>query len=230
MRWTLAIDTAGASGGVALGDGENIFFTELTGRSYSAQLVTAADTLFQRAGTSLSELSLLAVVNGPGSFTGIRVGLSISKAWAETTNAKLIAVSRLALCAASIQEHEKVRVALDAGRGELFFAWYQGHGAVPMMESLVKKDTLLVEHSSAVPLFIFEPGISDLVSIPHASIHESVHASMRSMPTAVDLLAFATRAAKAGEFADPLTLDANYLRRSDAELFFKSDAAETERR
>lgn len=225
MRWTLAIDTAGASGGVALGDGENIFFTQLAGRSYSAQLVSAADSLFQRAGTSLSELSLLAVVSGPGSFTGIRVGLSIAKAWAETTNARLIAASRLALCAASIQEHEEVRVALDAGRGEFFLAQYSGHGAVRMKETLVQQEALLVEHPSGVPLFVFEPSMSDLVS----SLHVSIRTLMRPMPTAVDLLAFATRAAGTGAFADPLTLNANYMRRSDAELFSKPDTAEATR-
>lgn len=221
MSWTLAIDTAGASGGVALGDGENVFFTERAGRSYSAQLVASADSLFRQAGTTLSELSLLAIISGPGSFTGVRVGLSVAKAWAETTNAKLIAVSRLALCAASIQEHEEVRVALDAGRGELFFAHYRSHGAVPMREILIKEEALFGEPSSGVPLFIFEPSLSDLLS----SAHPSIHVSMRPMPTVVDLLSFATRAATAGAFADSLTLDANYLRRPDAELFSKPDVA-----
>jgi tRNA threonylcarbamoyladenosine biosynthesis protein TsaB len=216
--WTFAIDTAGASGGVALGDGRSVYFAELAGRSYSAQLVPTADRLFHEAGTSLSAVKLLAVVSGPGSFTGIRIGLSTAKAWAETTTAKLVAVSRLALCAASIPEHDEVRVVLDAGRGELFFGHYRGHGAIVLREALIKKNQLLSEPRSGAPLFTFEQGVFDALS--------ALHPSMRSSPTAADALAFAMRFAEAGTFADPLTLDANYLRRSDAEIFAKSNLAE----
>jgi tRNA threonylcarbamoyladenosine biosynthesis protein TsaB len=220
--WTLAIDTAGASGGVALGDGRSVYFAEMAGRSYSAQLVPAAARLLREAGISLSAVKLLAVVSGPGSFTGIRIGLSTAKAWAETTNAKLVTVSRLALCAASISEHDEVRVALDAGRGELFFGQYRGHGAFVLREALIKKDQLLAEPESRVPLFTFEQGVFELLS--------PLHPSMRSSSTAVDALAFAIRCAEAGDFADPVTLDANYLRRSDAEIFAKPDSAEAAHR
>ena len=219
--WTLAIDTAGALGGVALGDGRSVYFAELAGRSYSAQLVPAAARLFREAGISLSAVKLLAVISGPGSFTGIRIGLSTAKAWAETTNASLVAVSRLALYAASISEHDEVRVALDAGRGELFFGHYRGHGAIVLREALIKKDQL-AERESGVPLFSFERGVFESLS--------ALHPSMRSSPTAVDALAFAIRSAEAGDFADPLTLDANYLRRSDAEIFAKPDSAEAAHR
>jgi tRNA threonylcarbamoyladenosine biosynthesis protein TsaB len=211
--WTLAIDTAGASGGVALGDGAAVFFSELAGRSYSAHLVSAADGLFRRAGVALSEVSLLAVVSGPGSFTGLRVGVSVAKAWAETTDAKLVAISRLALCAAAITEHAEVRVVLDAGRGELFFGHYRAHGMEMVSEALVRREEFLAASEPAVPLFAFEETVARALS--------SLNPSRRDMPTAVDALSLARRMAAEGRFAEALTLDANYLRRSDAELFAK---------
>lgn len=215
--WTLAIDTAGASGGVALGNGESVFFEALAGRSYSAQLVSAADGLFQRAGLALSDLSLLAVVSGPGSFTGLRVGISVAKAWAETTDAKLVAISRLALCAAVIAEHEEVRVALDAGRSELFLGHYRAQGMVMVSEGLVRKEEFLGAPKLRVPLFVYEQTAAEALS--------ALHLSRREMPTAVDALGLAVRMADDGRFADALTLDANYLRRSDAEIFSKPKPA-----
>lgn len=211
--WTLAIDTAGTSGGIALGDGESVFFNELAGRSYSAQLVSAADGLFRQASVSLSQISLLAVVSGSGSFTGLRVGLSVAKAWAETTDAKLIAISRLALCAAVTAEHDEVRVVLDAGRNELFVGHYREHGMVMVSEALVRKEELLAASESAVPLFVYEEALAQMLS--------SLNPSKHGLPTAVDVLRFAVHAAAEGRFSEALTLDANYLRRSDAELFAK---------
>ncbi len=216
--WTLAIDTAGALGSIALGDSNSVFSAEMAGRSYSSQLVPTADTLFRQAGISVSDLSLLAVVCGPGSFTGIRVGLSVAKAWAETTSAKLIAISRLALCAASISEHAELQVVLDAGRGEVFYGHYRARGAIAAREALIKTDELLSRVEPRVPLFLFESSLMQALS--------KLKPSMRPLPSAVDALTFAIRAAEAGKFADPLTLDANYLRRSDAELFSKPNATQ----
>jgi tRNA threonylcarbamoyladenosine biosynthesis protein TsaB len=115
-----------------------------------------------------------------------------------------------------------VRVALDAGRGELFLGHYRGHGAVVLREALIKKDQLLAEPESGAPLFTFEQGVFEALS--------PLHPTMRSSPTAVDALAFAMRSAETGDFADPLTLDANYLRRSDAEIFAKPNPAEAAHR
>jgi tRNA threonylcarbamoyladenosine biosynthesis protein TsaB len=118
----------------------------------------------------------------------------------------------LALCAASISEYTEVQVALDAGRNELFYGCYRAHGAIAMREALIKKEELL-QMTPDVPLFLFEPGLAQALSRLNPSMHR--------LPAAIDALTFAIRAAEAGEFADPLTLDANYLRRSDAELFSK---------
>src|SRR5947209_20476315 len=100
----LAIDTCGPAGSVALGrmvSGaiETIAQKELAGRTYSATLVAAVGELLKGQGMGLCEIGCIVVVNGPGSFTGVRVGLSAAKGLAEGTGIPLVAVSGLAVLA-----------------------------------------------------------------------------------------------------------------------------------
>src|ERR1035438_8212369 len=103
-RLLLGIDTCGPAGSVALGRlterGVEIFGqTELEGRGYSATLVAAVGELLARAGVELKSLGAMVAVNGPGSFTGVRVGLSAVKGLAEAAEIPVVAVSRLEVLA-----------------------------------------------------------------------------------------------------------------------------------
>ena len=96
----LSIDTCGPTGSVALGrlsgrDLEILGQTELEGRSYSAALVAAVEDLLKNAGLALKDLAGMVAVNGPGSFTGVRVGLSAVKGLAEPFRTPVAVVSRL---------------------------------------------------------------------------------------------------------------------------------------
>src|SRR3981081_4817959 len=100
----LLIQTAGGGGSVALAAteaGQAIVATEvLPGRTSSERLVPAVRRLMEGVGWRLSELAAVVVMHGPGSFTGVRVGLSAAKGLSEAGGVPLIAVSRLALLAA----------------------------------------------------------------------------------------------------------------------------------
>src|SRR6267154_1776257 len=102
----LLIHTAGGEGSVALADTEAaqaIAATEvLPGRSSSERLVPAVRRLMEGLGWRLRDMAAVVVVHGPGSFTGVRVGLSAAKGLSEAGGVGLIAVSRLALLAASV--------------------------------------------------------------------------------------------------------------------------------
>src|ERR1700692_505440 len=97
----LLIHTAGGEGSVALAEtkaAQAIVATEvLPGRSSSERLVPAVRRLMEGLGWRLGELAAVVVVDGPGSFTGVRVGLSAAKGLSEAGGVGLIAVSRLAL-------------------------------------------------------------------------------------------------------------------------------------
>ena len=125
---TLAIDTSLAAGTVAALDGARLAERPLGAPGEHARLVTAA--LVDAAavlGWAPRDAELVAVIRGPGSFTGLRVGVATAKALAWTSGARLVAVSgfEIAACvarAAAGWPEAPVHVAFDAGRGDVFAA------------------------------------------------------------------------------------------------------------
>jgi len=118
----LAIDTCGPTGTVALGrlnglSVEILSQIELEGRSYSSTLVAAVGDLLVQCNVTLSGVSAIVAVSGPGSFTGVRVGLAAIKGLAEPSHIPVVAVSRLEVLAA---KSGVPSAALDAHRHEVF--------------------------------------------------------------------------------------------------------------
>src|SRR5580700_8130001 len=126
----LLIDTAGAEGSVALADTELeravVAAEVLPGRTSSERLLPSVRRLMEGRGWKLKELAAVVVVHGPGSFTGVRVGVSAAKGLSEAGGVPLVAVSRLALLAAAEEVAGTVHAVLDAGRGEFYYGEYVG--------------------------------------------------------------------------------------------------------
>lgn len=203
----LGIDTCGAMGTVALAREDSdaltlIAQTELAGKTYSAQLIPKMRELIDENGASLGEIEAIVVTNGPGSFTGVRIGLSSAKGVAEALGAPVVAVSRLAVLA---EKSRTQAAALDAGRGEIYFGTY-GEEA---FEGLLSPEEVRARFSGI--LAVCEEGV--------AAAFEG--ARIVDPPTAWDAIQFATTRLRARDFDDVESLDANYLRRSDAEIFAK---------
>jgi tRNA threonylcarbamoyladenosine biosynthesis protein TsaB len=237
----LLIDTCGATGSVALADTARspalIDSASLPGRSAAERLVPAVRSLAASSGLSLGELDAVAVVHGPGSFTGVRVGLSAAKGLCHALNLPLVALSRLAVLAQpgvphSSQSHRdgwgtRVHALLDAGRGEFYLGLYAA-GAC-LREALVTRNQLLAEASlPAVDLAeqSTQPQHNFVVCEP--AVAQSIAAlapQIVAEPTAADALPLALARIQQRAFDDPATIDANYLRRSDAEIFAKPIAA-----
>ena len=96
----LVIDTCGEVGSVALGEGEAVVASEsLPARGSSSALLPAVARLLEAKGWGLAELDGVGVVSGPGSFTGVRVGLAAAKGLCEAVGLRLAAVSRLEMLA-----------------------------------------------------------------------------------------------------------------------------------
>ena len=103
---TLGIDTCEARGSVAVRKDGSLAALEKheSSEDYSSWLLPAVDRGLQGAGAKLREVGLLAVAAGPGSFTGVRVGLTAVKAWAEQFGIKVVGVSRLEVMARQLAD------------------------------------------------------------------------------------------------------------------------------
>ena len=146
----LGIDTSGRDGSVALARGSGERFEVLgvapiAGGTYSAQLIPAIAALLAGASLAKSAIDLLAVASGPGSFTGLRVGLSTVKGLAEALGKPIVAVSMLEATAAASRQTASVVAALDAQRGDVYVGEYQViHSEVPSELRLHRIDEVLL--------------------------------------------------------------------------------------
>jgi tRNA threonylcarbamoyladenosine biosynthesis protein TsaB len=216
----LLIDTCGASGSIALADfalhPASVVVDSLPGRTASERLVPAVKDLANRSGLSLDSLGAVVVVHGPGSFTGVRVALSAAKGLCEALDLPLVAISRLAVLAhlAQPQSGERVRALLDAGRDEFYSGLYAD--GTCLRETLLTRDQLIAAHSA-------EP--AEVVVTSDPAVAQSIVAlapRLLAEPVAEDALPLALPRIQQQNFDDVTTLDANYLRRTDAEIFAKS--------
>src|SRR2546425_2103004 len=118
----LAIETATRAGSVALSRGAEILSSAEgnAAESHSISLLEAVEDILQQVGVKLNDIDLFAAACGPGSFTGLRIGLATTKAFAVCTGRKCVGVSTLAAIAHAAGESEHTIALLPAGRGELF--------------------------------------------------------------------------------------------------------------
>jgi tRNA threonylcarbamoyladenosine biosynthesis protein TsaB len=226
----LAVDTSGKHGSIALarvtpGQSELdvLEVVPLDGGAFSAQLVPQIAALLAKHGFSKSDLAAFAVASGPGSFTGLRVGLAAVKALAEALQKPIVAISRLEAVAWRGAARGRVLAALDAGRGAVYLGDYEIDAGV-----LISDVTPARRHSERLSTreeFIAEAR-ANVVVTPDGGLAEAA----RAAGNRVELIAYPDSAVIArlgwehlqrGETVCPEDLEANYLRHSDAEIFSK---------
>jgi tRNA threonylcarbamoyladenosine biosynthesis protein TsaB len=124
----LAIDTSTRASGIALYDGLDLRYECIwqSREFHSVDLAPGIQQALQKAGMKMEELQAVAVAIGPGSYTGLRIGLALAKGLAFAHGLKLIAVPSLDILAAgqAVQEMPMAAV-LHAGRGRLAVGWYK---------------------------------------------------------------------------------------------------------
>ena len=216
----LAIDTCGPTPTIALGQqlyGELCILgnSQLGDRRSSDSLVSSVCELLSMAEVPLPKLSAIVVVNGPGSFTGVRVGLAAVKGLAESAQIPVVAVSRLEVMA------HKAGIpfaALDAHRNEIFLRI--GEPEARARELLAGAQELAAINPAPPRIAVCDEAAEALL----AAAWPATELVRTLAPTAANALLFGAAWVDAGEFVDLALLDGHYLRRSDAEIF--GEAAE----
>lgn len=148
----LAVDTSGFGGSIALADGAKLLEEcqlPTEGRRHAQTLVAAVDDLLKRRQLPPSDIDAVAVSIGPGSFTGLRVGVVFAKTFAWANQTKLVAVNTLQAIAQRVSSHVPHVVAIsDAQRNEVFINSYHWDKSTGIRQT--KKDVAIQPISSAV--------------------------------------------------------------------------------
>lgn len=220
----LSIDTSGKSGGIALAEGDKSSFRILSsapiaGGTFSAQLVPTLSSLLEKHRLAATDIAGFVVVSGPGSFTGLRVGLTAIKGLAEILKKPIATVSLLEALAITSREQGKVAAALDARRQEVFFGVYDvtEAGASTAQEQVLSND----EFARAIADRREQRLVTSDESIVGLAQSVGMAAKKIARPGSEAAAQIGLHKLLAGETVGVEELDANYIRRSDAEIFSK---------
>ncbi len=198
----LSIDTTSEFGSIALTEA-NVIIEELpihAPEGFGHVLFGRIAHLIEKNGTTVHQMECFASAAGPGSFTGVRVGLSAAKGLAEATGKRVVAVSNLRAIA-SFGSAPLRSAIIDARRGEVYAAVYNDELEVVIPEAVLKFETFLA-------------GLA-------GKEYELISTIDSPRPLAAAIGHIAWNEFTAGRAQDPAAIDANYVRRSDAELFWK---------
>ena len=230
----LALDTCTSYGSVALlrDDATLSLAIHDTTEDYSSWLLPAVDRVLFEAGLTLSDVHVFAVAAGPGSFTALRVGLTTVKAWGELFGKPIVPVSRLEIIAAQAREGpDYVAAWADAARGQVFGAVYRRAACLERLGDEVviepgKFIDLAARVTKGARIAWASPDSDCMFKTPEWKSRQPLHESFElvSPALAAEIARKAAFEFAAGRHTDALLLDANYVRRSDAEIFWKGHA------
>ena len=221
----LAVDTSGKEGSVALARAPEdvrasselaiLDLVPLEGGTFSAQLVPQIAGLLAKHGLEKENIGAFVVASGPGSFTGLRVGLAAIKALAEILGKPIAAVSRLEALARAAGIRGTVIAALDAGRGEVYTGIYDLEDTAEM-----RAERLLTIAE------LFAEAAGQMIVTPEGKLAEAARAAglqvkQVALPRSDAIARMGWEKLQKGETVSPEDLEANYIRRSDAEIFAK---------
>jgi tRNA threonylcarbamoyladenosine biosynthesis protein TsaB len=208
----LALDTSTRIASVAVFDGQQVLSETswLAGREHSTRLLVEADATLDRVGRAPADLSGLVVARGPGSFTGVRVALSVAKGIAAALDIPAWGVSSLDVLAHAAETSLlPVRAVLEAGRGRYATALYERGQSVdaPRLATLDQLCDLLAQ-----PTLVIGELNAEARATLQASTPTHLASAAASVRRAGYLAELGWRAMRAGEAGDPRLLDALYVR------------------
>jgi tRNA threonylcarbamoyladenosine biosynthesis protein TsaB len=240
----LSLDTSSPSGSVAILRDEITLgvISTRADENYSSRMFRHLEFLLSDLSLKLDDFDLFAVSAGPGSFTGLRVGLTAAKGWAEVYRKPVVGVSALEAVAFQARGGNAVLVpALDARRGQIYFGVYRtvaglaldGEEFVVTPEQLAEKLGALAHGRAGDGIQGSDGAGGFTIVTPDASVVQvasrltpRLPATLAGLEIVSSVLApsigrIAHARALRGDVSDALTLDANYVRRTDAEMRWK---------
>lgn len=215
----LAIDTASFPASAAITDGEYILgeYVVRNQRKHSQNIMPMIDSLFESLGMDISEIDVFAVTVGPGSFTGLRIGISTARAFAQALNKPVVGVSTLEALAYNFDGSSDTVIAmLDARRDEVFCAAY-ANGETLMEPCVLKVTDTAALFGGGRCIYTGDGAIKhreEILAADSEAVIAPVHLSeVRASAAAV----LAYKKVLAGEISEFNEITPVYLRKSQAE-------------
>jgi tRNA threonylcarbamoyladenosine biosynthesis protein TsaB len=227
--FVLAVETSGRVGSVAIGQGDTILYeSSFSGfMKHSAELFDSLDNLLTKTGIRPNQIGHLYITAGPGSFTGIRIAVTLAKMTAYAIGTRIVAIDTLDALAENAAEHLKIipsdftRIAtiLDAKQSRFFVSIYEQenglwkkHLATSLLHpeeliTLINKDNILTGLLGEGLTYYADSFASPLTCLLNPSLWPAVARGVYTV---------GRRMAKQGRFTDPALLIPAYIRKPDA--------------
>jgi tRNA threonylcarbamoyladenosine biosynthesis protein TsaB len=218
----LGIDTSGYVNAVGVSDGSRVLVNEtFSARTDSLeQIVDNIDTTLKKAGLSLKEVEGIGVGLGPGSWTGIKVGVTVGKMLAFSTNKPIAGISTLEALAYAVRDKSPLTCSIvSAGiRDTVYAAFYRSSdregnfftGNVKDLTPLIKEPILLV--GSDIESY------REIIVKENASLKNKI-TTLEALPSGAAVACLAATRLGNGDHDDPLSLTPLYLKDSTAKVF-----------
>jgi len=217
----LSIDTTHEFGSIALLAGNDVVGEVLLHATdgFGHVLFGHLGRLLEKHGRRVNEIDCFAAAAGPGSFTGVRIGLACVKGLAEAAERRVVTVSNLEAMARFGSAAQRA-VVMDARRGEVYGAVY-GAGIQTLSEPRVTRFPAWLDTLPAGEIEFIATDFAPFRPALAGTRFENTKftAAPRALAAAIGQIAFDRF--RAGQARDPADIDADYVRRSDAELFWK---------
>lgn len=220
----LAVDTSSKICSVCILEDQNVLLEKHTNdeKTHSQNLMPLIDELFKEANLTLDDIDLLACSQGPGSFTGIRIGLASIKAFADTKNIPVVGVTSLESLAYNITETGLIVSLIDAKNDNVYYSMFSYDGTSYNQIGEFKSDSI---QNILDDLFIYDDKlifVGDGSEVHHdkiaAVIRNAVFASSeQNLQTSISIAKSAYNKFKKGIYGDSNSLLPIYLKKSQAE-------------
>ncbi len=229
----LGLNTCNAKGDVALlrDDVVLALANHDTDEDYSTWLLPAADGVLKKAALSLADVDAFGVAAGPGSFTALRVGLTTVKAWAEVYGKPIVPVSQLQLIAwQAWGGTDYVASWADANRGQVFGAVYRrlANGLERIGDEIVVDPGKFIEYAAELTagqkIAWASPDVDRMFDTKEWKSREHLEEGFELVSPFLGIAVARNAASQvaSGRYTDALGLDADYIRKPDAEIFWKA--------
>lgn len=217
MKTILVLDTATEACSVALfHQGKTISLDELSPRTHTQRILPMIDELLSQAGISLKQVEVLGFGRGPGSFTGVRVGVGIAQGLAMGAELPVVAVSNLlAMAEAAYQKQEATEVIalIDARMNEVYFAQFsrtaQGWQEVVAEQVCAPEKAIDQFQLERKPIVV---GTGWAAYSQFATANLSLEVSDITLPSAQFMLPLVQQAAEQGKTESAMQIEPVYLR------------------